>query len=86
MDESAIAEQSNEDGELDTLKEEKEAEEKKQSLRILIERCRKRLITWGHDTGASSRRLDHSLRKSLKLRSNTLELLQDIFRLLTMGI
>jgi len=50
-------------------------------LRILIERCLRHLISWGHDTGASSRVLDHSLRRASKPRSTTLTLLKELHEL-----
>lgn len=51
------------------------------SLRPMIERCLGRLTTWGHDTGASSRVLDHSLRRASKPRSNTMMLLKELHKL-----
>jgi len=35
--------------------------EKQTPLRVLIGRCLGRLVTWGHETGASSRLLDSSV-------------------------
>jgi len=52
--------------------------EKHTSLHALVGRCLGRLTTWGHETGASSRLLDHSLRRASRLRNNTLTLLQDL--------
>ena len=42
------------------------------------ERCMSRLISWGHDSGASSRVLDHNLRRSSKPRNLTLRLLKEL--------
>ncbi|KAK4166348.1 hypothetical protein QBC43DRAFT_313485 [Cladorrhinum sp. PSN259] len=47
-------------------------------LRILVDKCQQRLKSWGHDTGASSRLLDHSLRWSSKPRNSTLTLLKEL--------
>lgn len=55
-------------------------------LRILIERCLRRLTSWGHDTGASSRALDHSLRRASKPRSSTLTLLKELHELVVQGM
>lgn len=52
--------------------------EQQKSLRVYIGRCLGRLITWGHETGASSRLLDHSLRRASKPRDNTLTLLKEL--------
>jgi hypothetical protein len=52
--------------------------EKQTPLRALIGRCLGRLVTWGHETGASSRLLDHSLRRASKPRDNTLTLLKEL--------
>ncbi|KAK0726356.1 hypothetical protein B0T21DRAFT_371426 [Apiosordaria backusii] len=48
------------------------------TLRDLVERCLQRLTAWGHDTGASSRRLDHSLRRAIKPQDSTLMLLKGL--------
>ncbi|KAK4172752.1 hypothetical protein QBC36DRAFT_337198 [Triangularia setosa] len=48
------------------------------ALGDLVERCLNRLTAWGHDTGASSRRLDHSLRRATKPLSSTLMLLKGL--------
>ncbi|KAK3341829.1 hypothetical protein B0T25DRAFT_354394 [Lasiosphaeria hispida] len=61
--------------------EQKESEDKKKALRILVDRCLARLISWGHDTGAVSRLLDHSLRRALKPRSSALTLLKELWEL-----
>jgi hypothetical protein len=55
-------------------------------LRILIERCLRRLTSWGHDTGATSRVLDHSLRRASKPRSSTLTLLKELHELVVQGM
>ncbi|KAK0701724.1 hypothetical protein B0T26DRAFT_660161 [Lasiosphaeria miniovina] len=57
--------------------EQQEAEAKKKALRTLVDRCLARLIAWGHDTGAVSRLLDHSLRRASKPRSSALTLLKE---------
>ncbi len=54
-------------------------------LRILIERCFRRLIAWGNDTGASSRTLDHSLRRAAGPQSSTLTLLKELHELVVNG-
>ncbi|KAK3374504.1 hypothetical protein B0T24DRAFT_297481 [Lasiosphaeria ovina] len=61
--------------------EQQEAEAKKKALRTLVDRCLARLIAWGHDTGAVSRLLDHSLRRSSKPRSSALTLLKELWEL-----
>jgi hypothetical protein len=45
---------------------------------ILGEDCYSRLRSWGHDSGAASRALDHRLRKSSQLGTATLELLSEL--------
>jgi hypothetical protein len=45
---------------------------------ILLNDYRSRLATWGTDTGARSRTIDYTLRKSFRLRSRTLELLEHL--------
>jgi hypothetical protein len=52
---------------------------------ILGEDCYSRLRSWGHDSGASSRALDHRLRKSSQLGSTTLELLVELQSVLQEG-
>ena len=54
-------------------------------LRTLIERCLRRLTSWGHDTGATSRVLDHSLRRASKPRTSTLTLLKELHELVVQG-
>ncbi|KAG4442072.1 hypothetical protein IFR05_002466 [Cadophora sp. M221] len=45
---------------------------------VIAEDCRSRLTLWGHESGASGRKLDHALRRSFSLRTATLELLRDL--------
>jgi hypothetical protein len=52
---------------------------------ILAEDCCSRLKTWGHDSGASSRALDHRLRKSSQLATATSELLVELQSILQEG-
>ena len=49
-----------------------------EQIYIRTERCMSRLISWGHDSGASSRVLDHHLRRSSKPRTLTLRLLKEL--------
>ncbi|KAH8746034.1 hypothetical protein BGZ57DRAFT_777998 [Hyaloscypha finlandica] len=51
----------------------------------LGEDCYSRLRTWGHDSGASSRALDHRLRKSPQLGTSTLDLLAELQSILQEG-
>ena len=55
------------------------------SLRVLIERCLGRLTTWGRETGASSRVLDHSLRRASAPRHITIILLSELHNRLQSG-
>ena len=52
---------------------------------ILSEDCYSRVKTWGCDSGASTRALDHALRKSPQLKSSTLDLLLDLYSILQDG-
>jgi len=45
---------------------------------ILIDRCLSRLTSWGNDSGASSRVLDHRLRRAARPQTTTLQLLKDL--------
>ena len=45
---------------------------------ILLNDYRSRLATWGSDTGARSRTIDYTLRKSSRLQSQALELLEHL--------
>ena len=38
-----------------------------------------RFLAWGNDTGAATRSLDHTLRKSSDLKEMTLDLLKDLY-------
>jgi len=51
----------------------------------LGEDCYSRLRTWGHGSGASSRALDHRLRKSPQLGTSTLDLLAELQSILQEG-
>ncbi|KAK5655939.1 hypothetical protein OQA88_5074 [Cercophora sp. LCS_1] len=62
-------------------REAEKAEADDTSLRGL-ERCFARLVTWGYEVGATSRFLDHSLRRSAKLQSGTLALLRELHELI----
>ena len=59
--------------------------EEQTPLRILVDRCLGRLLAWGHDTGASSRVLDHSLRRASKPRDNVLTFLKELHELVVNG-
>ncbi|KAH8881119.1 hypothetical protein GQ53DRAFT_599373, partial [Thozetella sp. PMI_491] len=50
---------------------------------ITADNCRSRLISWGHESGASSNSLDQALRWSVELRHATLDLLRDLDRILS---
>ena len=52
---------------------------------ILVEDCYSRLRSWGQDSGASTRALDHGLRKSSELGAHTLNLLSDLHSILHEG-
>lgn len=52
---------------------------------VAAENCRSRLTSWAHDSGASGRALDHSLRRSSSLRGITLNLLIDLHATLQEG-
>lgn len=52
---------------------------------ILGEDCYSRLRSWGYDSGASSRALDHRLRKSAQLVAATLDLLEELYSILVEG-
>ena len=45
---------------------------------ILLNDYRSRLATWGIDTGASSRTIDHTLRKASRLKGHTLDILEEL--------
>jgi hypothetical protein len=45
---------------------------------ILLNDYRSRLATWGSDTGARSRTIDYTLRKSSRLQSQALDLLEHL--------
>jgi len=45
---------------------------------ILLNNYRSRLATWGSDTGARSRTIDYTLRKSSRLQSQALDLLEHL--------
>lgn len=45
---------------------------------LLLSDYRSRLLAWGSHTGASSRRLDHAVRQSSRLRMQTLDLLESL--------
>jgi hypothetical protein len=57
----------------------------KSAIYGLAERCHSGLISWGHDSGASSRILDHTLRRSLRPRENTERLLTELQDNITHG-
>ena len=46
---------------------------------FIIDDCFSKFRDWGSNTGASSRSLDHALRKSSQLQGTTKELLEDLF-------
>ncbi|KAI0127980.1 hypothetical protein BJ170DRAFT_397576 [Xylariales sp. AK1849] len=52
----------------------------------LADDCMFRLISWGHDSGASNRMLDHKLRRSSRPRDNTLDLLKELDVIVTDAI
>ncbi|KAK0663014.1 hypothetical protein QBC41DRAFT_259930 [Cercophora samala] len=52
------------------------------NLRDIADRCLDQLKAWGLNTGATSRRLDHSLRRAKDLQSNTLMLLKELHELI----
>ncbi|KAK4201003.1 hypothetical protein QBC40DRAFT_264559 [Triangularia verruculosa] len=52
------------------------------NLRDLAERCLSKLTSWGHDTGASSRRLDHALRWTKGPQQSTQLLLEGLHSLI----
>ncbi|KAK4224666.1 hypothetical protein QBC38DRAFT_547456 [Podospora fimiseda] len=55
-------------------------------LHATVERCKKRLMSWGHDTGASCRVLDHALRRASKPRGITITLLKELHELVVKSI
>jgi hypothetical protein len=52
----------------------------------LADDCYGRFLAWGNDSGASTRALDHSLRKTATLGDMSLELLVDLHATLTNGM
>jgi hypothetical protein len=53
---------------------------------ILIEDNYGKFLAWGNDTGASSRSLDHTLRKDYDLSVVTLDLLKTLYEKLNQGM
>lgn len=53
---------------------------------ILLNNYRSRLATWGSDTGARSRTIDYTLRKSSRLQSQALDLLEHLHESLQNGM
>jgi hypothetical protein len=45
-----------------------------------------KFLAWGNDTGAATRSLDHTLRKSSDLREMTLDLLKDLHKTILDGM
>jgi hypothetical protein len=64
----------------------KEFKDGEMDLRILTEQCLTRLISWGENSRASSRLLDHALRRSSRPRNDTLRLLKDLHEILQSGM
>ena len=50
---------------------------------VTIDDCFSKFRDWGSNTGASSRSLDHTLRKASQLQQTTKELLEDLFTTLS---
>ena len=50
---------------------------------LIVDDCFSKFRDWGSNTGASSRSLDHALRKSSELQQTTKELLKDLFSTLS---
>ena len=51
----------------------------------IVDDCSGRLVSWGRESGASSKELDHSLRFSSRLKDTTLEFLKDLNYILEKG-
>ena len=47
-------------------------------ISVLAENNFAKFLAWGNDTGAATRSLDHTLRKSTEMREMTLDLLKDL--------
>ena len=62
-----------------------ESDTNHKALRILADRCLGRLTEWGQDSGASSRLLDHRLRRASQPRDTTLHLLKELHELILKG-
>jgi len=63
-----------------------DANDNLKAMRIIADRCLTRLTEWGKDSGASSRLLDHRLRRASQLRNTTLDLLKDLHELFLKGM
>lgn len=53
---------------------------------ILIEDNYGKFLAWGNDSGASSRSLDHTLRKDSSLSATTLDFLKTLYKKLGQGM